>query len=350
MAAGSPAVGASAPLAGGLGPAPGEPARQGRKRPWLGWALAVAILASCAFFLDASELLAGLRRLGPGEILLLALISTADRALMGLKWWHLLEIAGVRLPLWQVVRIFYQGSFAGVFLPSHVGGDLLRAYWASRASGAAPKVLASLIMERLLGMACALNIALLGGMVYAAVVLPDQAWLWVAAGIVALAGANMAFALAMSGRVHAHVLDRLGRYRRFRLAEAAHRLYEACASFGANRRGLVVNALLTLVEQMLQMSLIYGIALALGVAAGPVAFLAATALYMFVIRVPVAPDGWGVGELTAIGIYALIGTSAADAFSISVIGHIIPMLALAPGFLFLLQRLPEPVAAEPRRS
>lgn len=316
----------------------------------MGWTLAVAILIGCAFFLDPEELLSGLRRLGPGEIALLLLISTADRVLMGVKWWHLLGIAGVRLPLPQVVRIFYQGSFAGVFLPSHVGGDVLRAYWASEASGAPHHVLASLIMERLLGMVCAVNVAVVGGMVYAAVLMPERLWLWITGGALMLVGISTAFAFAMSSRAHTFVLGHLGRHRRFKLAEMLHRLYEAYASFGADRRGLATNALLTLLEQMLQMMLICGIALALGVTAHPVAFIAATALYMLVIRIPVAPDGWGIGELTAISIYALIGTSTTDAFSVSVIGHIIPMLALTPGFLFLLRGPAKPAAVGARRS
>ncbi|WP_418160891.1 lysylphosphatidylglycerol synthase transmembrane domain-containing protein [Benzoatithermus flavus] len=325
------------------------PVRKRRRPNWLGWTLAIVVLVGCTFFLDLEELLSGLRRLGPGEIALLVLISTADRVLMGIKWWHLLGIAGVKLPLLQVVRIFYQGSFAGVFLPSHVGGDVLRAYWASEASGAPHHVLASLIVERLLGMVCAINVAVAGGMVYAAMLMPERPWLWIAGGALMLVGISTAFALAMSSRVHAFVLRHLARHRRFKLAETLHRFYEAYASFGADKQGLAANALLTLLEQMLQMMLIYGIALALGITAQPVAFLAATALYMFVIRIPVAPDGWGIGELTAIGIYALIDTSTTDAFSISIIGHIIPMLALAPGFLFLLRGSPEPPAAEARR-
>jgi uncharacterized protein (TIRG00374 family) len=312
--------------------------------------LAALILVSCAFLLDLSELLAGLRRLGAGEIALLVLISTADRVLMGLKWWQLLGIVGVRLPWWRAVRIFYQSSFAGVFLPSHVGGDMLRAYWASTACGKPHPVLASLVMERLVGMACAVDVAILGGMIYAAVVLPEQVWRWIAGGLAALAVVNAAFVLAVSSRMHAGVLRHLGRYQRFKLAGTLHAFYEAYAAFGAEKRGLVINALLTMLEQALQMILIYTIAQALGVSVGSVAFLAATALYMLVIRIPVAPDGWGIGELTAIGVYALIGVGATDAFSISVIGHIIPMLALTPGFLFLLQRSPEPLAAEARRS
>lgn len=46
---------------------------------------------------------------------------------MGYKWARLLRIVGVRTPMPRLIRIFYQANLSGVFLPSHVGGDLLRA-------------------------------------------------------------------------------------------------------------------------------------------------------------------------------------------------------------------------------
>jgi uncharacterized protein (TIRG00374 family) len=325
------------------------PAKRGRGRRWLGWALALLILVSCALFVDLQELLSGLARLGPGEVALLLLIATADRALMGYKWALLLRIVGVRLPIWRVIRFFYQASFSGVFLPSHVGGDLLRAYWVMEQSGAKHPVLASLVMERLLGLISAVNWAIFGGVALAAVLYPERAWLWCGAGLLAAAGANLAFALGLSDRVHGFVLGRLGRYQGRKLVRLLHDFYAAYATFGTDRPALLLNALLTMLEQALQMALVYAIAVAIGLSVEPLAFLAATTLYMLIMRVPIAPDGWGVGELTAIGVYALIGIDATQAFSISVIGHIIPMLALTPGFIFLLHHNAEPVEGRTRR-
>ena len=83
--------------------------------------------------------------------------------------------------------------------------------------------------------------------------------------------------------------------------------------------------------------------------AEPIAFAAATTLYMLLVRVPIAPDGWGVGELAAIGIFSLIGVGATQAFTVSLIAHVIPMVALTPGFLFLLQRRSMPGPLDARR-
>ena len=62
------------------------------------------------------------------------------------------------------------------------------------------------------------------------------------------------------------------------------------------------------------MLLICSIAVSIGVQAQPIAFAAATTLYMLLVRVPIAPDGGGGGEPAAIGIFSLIGVGATDSW------------------------------------
>jgi uncharacterized protein (TIRG00374 family) len=166
---------------------------------------------------------------------------------------------------------------------------------------------------------------------------PQHAVLWCLGGALGLALANGMFAALVIPGVHAFILRRLER-RRSRFVRLLHDFYAAFASFAADPRQLAVNWLLCLVEQGLQMLLYLGIAVSIDAHVAPVPFLAATAVFTLVLRLPIAPDGWGVGELSAIGIYGLVGLMAAQAFTVSAIGHIIPMLALIPGFLLLLGR------------
>ena len=84
------------------------------------------------------------------------------------------------------------------------------------------------------------------------------------------------------------------------------------------------------------MLLVLAIALSLDVEAGPVVLLGAAALFLLVLRLPLAPDGWGVGELSAVGLLGLAGVGAGAAFSVSLVNHLVLMLALAPGAVLLL--------------
>lgn len=309
------------------------------RRNWLGWLVAAAILISCALFIDLRSIGEALRRISAAEVVLLLGVYTVDRVLMGLKWGLLLRILDVRLPLWQAVRIFYQASFSGVFLPSHVGGDILRVLWVREATGETNSALASLVMERLLGFICSINLALLGAAMAAGLLAPDHLQLVILGGVVAAVTVNAGFALSLLPPVNAWVLERLGAGGGglSKIRDALHRFYSAYARFSANRGAIMLNALLTLLEQCVQMVAVYVAARSLGLTVDPLMFFAASTVYAMILRFPIAPDGWGVGELASIGVYGLIGIGAADAFVISVLNHIMPMLALTPGFVFMLR-------------
>ena len=319
-----------------------------RRRPgrWLGWALAIVILVGCLLFIDPTEIAAALRRLSPQELAVLLLLASLDRILVGLRWGVLLRLAGVRLPLARAVRLFYQASFVGVFMPTHLGGDLLRAWWAVREGGAGHPVAASLVMERLLGLLSAANWAVVGAVVLAASRAPEHAWALAGLGLLAALAGNLLFALSLSGRTHAVVRRGLRRLGRSGPARLLQHFYAAYALYGREPKGLLLGAMLALAEHGVQMLLILAIALSIDVAASPPALLAAATLFLFLVRLPLAPDGWGVAELSAVGLLGLAGVGAASAFSVSLVNHVVLMLALAPGLLLMLfgrWRLPGPL-------
>jgi uncharacterized protein (TIRG00374 family) len=321
--------------AGAAAPA-GADAQGGRRSNRLGWALAALILLGCVLFVDLDDIVRTLQRLTPVELVLLVAIATADRLLMGYKWALLLRMVEVRTPTARVMRFFYQASFTGSFMPSHVGGDVLRAWWVMRESVVSHPVFASLLVESVLGFAAAVNWAILGGTVFLCHLSPDHLLVHVVLGLLAAAVANTAFIFLLSAPVHRSVLRILRSRRESRVVSKLHEFGAAFARFGAQPRHLALNALLTVVEQGLQMLLYLGIAWSIDAVPAVIPFLAATALFTLVVRLPIAPDGWGVGELAAIGAYGLVGVSAAQAFSVSAIGHFVPMVALVPGLVLLL--------------
>jgi len=313
-----------------------------RMRNWLGWLLAAAILATLLLFLDPGELLRAFGRLSAFEILLLLALTTLDRILMGVKWGVLLRIAGVELSWARIVAAYYQGTFVGILMPSHIGGDLLRAWLVARDSGIRYPVFASLVMERLLGFVSAINWAL-SGAVLLTIRFDPQRWpLWLGLGLLAALSGNGLFVLSLHRRTHAFILARLGRRQRLRMIGILHEFYESYARFSRDPGRLALNFGLTLFEHLLQMTIVFIIALSLDITVPAAVFLAATAVYLLILRIPVAPDGWGAGEATAIGVFALIGITAENAFAVSVTGHALMLVGVLPGLLFFLLRHQRP--------
>jgi uncharacterized membrane protein YbhN (UPF0104 family) len=80
-------------------------------------------------------------------------------ALSALRWKVLLGAAGVRMPFLRSLRLYFVGYFFNFFLPTTVGGDVVRAMGAGGDTRLSV-VGGSILVERLLGFGCLLALGL----------------------------------------------------------------------------------------------------------------------------------------------------------------------------------------------
>src|SRR5437870_3820295 len=92
------------------------------------------------------------------------LLVLVDRSLMAYRWLVLLCIIdpAERPPFAAVMRIFFVSTFLGTFLPASVGGDAVRAYSIAKLNVRPGDAVASVFMDRMLGLASILVMALIG--------------------------------------------------------------------------------------------------------------------------------------------------------------------------------------------
>ena len=309
--------------------------RETSVRNWLGWTLALVVIAGCLVYLDVDQMLAAVRQMRTQEIALVLALLTCDRILMALKWRLLLEIGGAHLPALSVIRIYYQGWLVGASLPSQLGGDILRAHLVAHRTGVVHAAFASVVMEKVIGLASAVNWAIVGGGVLLCWLKPQLWPFWIGLGALATCAFNGLVLATLHDAFHSFALGFLGRYRQARLINILHTVYAAYADFSAHPKTLIANLLLTVLEHGLQLLIAFTIATSLGIDTEPVVFFAAAAVQTLILRIPIAPVGLGTGELAAIAVFGLIGINAAAAFTISILGHFFSLVAALPGFVAL---------------
>jgi glycosyltransferase 2 family protein len=300
---------------------------------WLRWGFALAILASCALFLDLNQTFNILRRVPAHSILFILGLWTVDRLLMAWKWAVLLEAQQIKVPFGSLVRIYYQATLASIFLPSAIGGDLLRAHWVSKKTGATHQVYASLLMEKAIGFLSAGNWAVIGIAVFL-FQLPEASPSWIGIVFVSVLAVNGLFLFSLQPRVHAFILDWFEMMPQSRLLGFFERLYKAYCHYRQQRRALLWNGLLTVVEHGLQLLVILVMARSLGFDQNAILFLAVTSVYLLIYRFPISPDGWGINEATAIGLYGLIGMSPESAFALAFFARVMQLIVVLPGLWF----------------
>ncbi len=79
------------------------------------------------------------------------MLVAVDRAVMILRWILLLRARGIAITTGDAIKLFLVSSFVGSFLPAGIGGDAARAYGLSRDAATGSDAVASVAVDRLLG-------------------------------------------------------------------------------------------------------------------------------------------------------------------------------------------------------
>lgn len=228
-------------------------------------------------------------------------VSAATVVLMAVRWQLLLSAKSLRLPLGWLTRTYFVALFAGQFLPAAIGGDAVRVVELGRRSGDAPEAVASVLIDRLVGLVSLVVLAVFAVIVSGGGRRPGVIAAEGAFGL----GAALALGLLFSSRLRGVVARWLEPRAAGRRLAFGHRFYEALHAYRAHRGTLVAVGLLALVVQAARVGVIWMLVRALGLhvpdgvvlLAGPVVFAA--------LALPVSLNGIGVRE--AVFVYFLHG-------------------------------------------
>ena len=164
----------------------------GRKAAiWIAKIVVSAVLLTLLFSrVDFPTLWAHARNASPAWLAASLGFSTVMLGISAWRWGVLLESAGVPLPFRRLVTSFLVATFFNNFLPSNIGGDVVRIADTARAAGS--KTLAALVVlaDRGIGLLALALVAALGASVAdqlpgTGIVGPSILWLAFAAGLAA---------------------------------------------------------------------------------------------------------------------------------------------------------------------
>ena len=308
------------------------------KNPSLGRLLRLAVAAGLTAFL--------LWRSDPGKVLQAALhadlrwiavaiaLVAADRALMAYRWLVLLRpLAHESLPPFRsIMRIFFVSTFLGTFLPSSVGGDAVRAVSLARHNVGGAASVASVFMDRMLGVA---SVLLLG--VVALPFAPDLArnGMVMVGLLLAAAACGVTVLLVFSARA-ATAAQRLAARAPIELVRrAGHSVIDAIQRYASSHLELVNVLAGSLGVQILRVVQAYCLGMALGIQVPILTYFAFIPLILLVMLLPVTINGLGTSQAAFLWLFARVGVLPADAFALSVLFVALGVVGNLPGgFLY----------------
>ena len=98
------------------------------------------------------ELLESISKISIGTILFTLFLALFSRFAISMRWYFLCRSNAINIPVKDALEITFAGLYASNFLPSTIGGDVVRYLGAIQLDGKKVKCAGSLIMDRLVGM------------------------------------------------------------------------------------------------------------------------------------------------------------------------------------------------------
>jgi uncharacterized protein (TIRG00374 family) len=308
-------------------------------------------LALLGYLFATSDLRALEERVRTADLLLLFAAATCYIFMLALATWRwqlLLEALGVDAPLRHLTASYLVATFFNNFLPSNIGGDIVRVRDGSRLTGSTTSSLTVVGIDRILGLGA---LWVLGAIAF---VLASPELRELAGARAVLLGLGLVFvvlgamffrpgiARSLMALSHLNAID--WARERFEVVQAAVHSYRAQVStvWLAFATSLALQALVVVY--------FFATARALRIPLAASAAFLMVPLCTLLQAVPVSFNGWGLRE----GLFALyfsqVGLPRESALAFSLTGAGLIILLSLSGAVVWMARGPMPAAEEPARS
>lgn len=303
---------------------------------WTRLAVTAAILAWMATRIDMGEALRATVAVDGRALVAVGLLVALDRAVMIWRWVLLLGATGAPIAAREAARIFLVSSFVGGFLPAGVGGDAARAWSLARHTDRRSEAVASVAVDRVLGVVALAVLGALGALLWSRFVSAElRGWVTLVA-LLSLAGS---LAVLWADRIAAVLVP--ARWREARGVGAVLRLSDALGQYRRQPRVLGSVLALSVLVQVLRILQAWGLGLGLGLTVPFAYYLVFMPIGLLMLLLPISVSGFGVPQGVIVWLLRPQGVAPAAAFALSTLIVLSGIAGNLPGaWLYLRRRRP----------
>lgn len=318
--------------------APAQPAAKAR----FGWIAAAKLAVTVALFgillarTSASEVVQRLGAVGPGTVGIAASILLLTILAVSVRWRIVILQFGGRASMMAAMRYTLIGGFFNQVLPTGMGGDVFRMWYARRLDLSTGRALASVVVDRMFGL-FAISAIVTTGIPFV---------LWLSAPMQVVAAALVVVALLAASIVILLSLDMLERPLENVVRRLARGSLRAMALRGVAGAAWSARSNRAMLRAWPRNAIAIGISIGCQLLVGFVVFLflrdmgqqvkLSTVLFLFpfvqlLTMLPVSFAGWGLREGSMVVVFRLAGIPAEDALGASILFGLCLFVASLPG-------------------
>jgi glycosyltransferase 2 family protein len=301
--------------------------------------VSMGLLALVLFFVDLGELIQVIAKANLWLLPIAFLVYWVDRALMAYKWSPLLRVLNVRVPYLGLLQIYSVAPLVGTLIPLPVSQEAFRVY-ALRYYGVSFRVaLASIIAERMIGFIVMLVLASVSLSI--ALYLLDESWNHFS-GVVLPLAVGIAVVLALTVTYvsfRASWIRSLGvKLSVSSIGAKVGQFFSPLREFQSRKGTVGAVVSWTFLEQVAPIIFADVLVQVLHIQASFIELMAIVPLVVLAVRVPISFEGFGIQEGLYVGLFALVGVSAAEALILSALIRVVGLLASLPWGIYYVLR------------
>jgi len=291
----------------------------------VGTLIALALLVYLLSQQGWDKIALAIRQIPPWQIGLALGLMIISRLIISGRWYVLLRSANIGINYWGSLRLTLAGLFATNFLPTTIGGDVVRLAGLIQLKYDGAVSTASLIVDRLVGMAGMAMAIPLG--------LPSliEAWPFTATTI----GRP-----AVTGTI---VSKKWGQSLWDKIRKLTHRLVDALTLWLKKPRALIVSLVLSWAHMLCFFLLIRILLEGMGEDIPVWTIAGLYSFAYFVTLLPFSINGYGLQEISLTFVFSSIGgATVSNSLTMALLFRTLTMLVSLPGAFFLPEILSPP--------
>ncbi|MFC1496307.1 lysylphosphatidylglycerol synthase transmembrane domain-containing protein [Candidatus Margulisiibacteriota bacterium] len=304
--------------------------------------IVIKILGSLGFMwlalsrVDLAALQAVLSKANLLFIVFSALFLFIAVAVMVLRWELLLRLFHKNIHYTDLFSIYWIGLFFNLFLPSAVGGDVVKMYKLSKKHGKPVESSTTVLMDRVVGLSSLTFLALIN-----IVIFWNTMDFSIAGGIiVAVAIILIVFYVLI---FNVNIIRKLTWVRKlfvlFKVEKVVKELYLSFNLYKDHRMVIVRSFSVSLFCNLLMSSSLYFIARAVGLDISLFYFFVIMPVVFIIMMIPISISGLGLQDGAYVFFLGQLGVAPTVAFSVSLLAHAVRYgIGLLGGFAYMLER------------
>ncbi|MBI5182248.1 MAG: flippase-like domain-containing protein [Nitrospirae bacterium] len=263
------------------------------------------------------------------------------------RWKMLLHTERMDVSFYNLIAYYYIGMFFNLFMPTLVGGDVVRGYYLYKKSNKGGESVASIFVERLSGFFALITIALLSLIIGYSYIKNEPTVTTLL--LLITVGFFTSVIIIINKRIR-EMVNNLMKGGRFEgLRKKLKNVSEAAKKYKNHKEVLFNVVLLSFLVQIIGIFIFYLLSKALNLNVSLAYFFLFIPIIIVISMAPITLGGLGVREFVFIFLFHKVGLETAEALSLSLLWFILVTISsLAGGVIFLLTENPSSFHPEAR--